>query len=140
MDILAYISQFPSLTPIFYFIFQKCMQKLNYQHYVHWKFDTRIFFLVRFSMCKYRISLAQNCQLKIYTAWLGDIFIISFYFHYLAKNKITWIVVLKYCEISTRIMQITQKTELSAKRSTSLHFIAPLLNKTHTDPDFSFWF
>ena len=37
-----------------------------------------------------------------------------------------------------RTKQITIKSDLSAKRSTFVNFIAPLPNKMHTDPQFSF--
>ena len=72
MDNLAYISKFTSLTPNFYFVFQKCMQQLTYQHYVHKKKPGYLNFFIS----KYGISLVQIHvgQLKIYKAWFGDIF------------------------------------------------------------------
>ena len=45
----------------------------------------------------------------------------QFYFQNLAQNRTTFIFIMKYSKIWMRIKQIKQKSDLSAKRSTSLH-------------------
>ena len=43
----------------------------------------------------------------------------KFYFHYLACNETTFIVIIEYSELKMRIKQIAQKSDLIAKMSTS---------------------
>ena len=98
------------------------MQKLKYQHYVHKKLIIRFFSycLLDFRCSKYSISLVQESHLKIFTSSLGKNYSHKFYFS-LFSLKLSNII--KYSKIEMRIKQITLKSDLSAKRSTSLnHF------------------
>ena len=56
---------------------------------------------------------------------------------YIAYNRTISLVIVRFSEIKMRIKQITQKSDLSAKK---VNFIAPLLNKRYTDPQLSFCF
>ena len=128
MDIFAYILKFTSLTSIFYFIFQKCMQQLNLSVQCSWKAknDTRNFiFACYILMCKIRHLFSAKRSFENLHVMIGRNVIIISLFSLFS---------LKYSKMS--IKQITQKSDLSVKRSTSLYHCSVRCTLTSK---YSFW-